>query len=309
MQDTKDILERSFDAPDSIFTVKGMIGKSERRMLYAFARFGFEGLGEIIDAGAFIGSSAHCMAAGLIANPVRRRFRIQSYDLFVAKFPDVIESISELVRPIKQDESYLDIYRSQNSRFNLCDPHPGDFCNVNWDRARRIELLFVDVCKSQELNNHVIRRFLPSLIPERSLYIQQDYFHVWHPYVHWSMEILSPYFDIEHSLVDASRVYRLKAPIPEPAIERACGVGVTPDEKLDLLRSGDRGETWGAELADLLILRQLVVDGRWDLFDREMQAYLDKRRDRQAADETPDWYMQTALEIEKSAKWERAASN
>ena len=295
------------ETPSKLSEVKGMIGQGERRLLYAMTRFGFEGIGTIVDAGAFVGSSAYCMAAGLSESPFKDGVKIHSYDLFIAQFPDVVDAISTLVRPIQIGESYLDIFEHQLAEFSdSVVVHQGDFCTKEWRLDSKIEILFVDICKSPQLNRHLITTFVPSLVPNKSVLLQQDFLHVWHPYVHWSMEILSPYFDIELSLVDATRVYRLIRSIPEAELRRACGDGVSTEEKIDLLRRmGERGPEWVYFLSEVLLLRQLAADRQWERFDLQWETYSSQYGSRILSDAPNDWFMRQASLIQKVSLWER----
>ena len=49
---------------------KGMLGPREGSMLYTLTREYYRGYGEIVDAGAFLGSSAYCFARGLGSGPI-----------------------------------------------------------------------------------------------------------------------------------------------------------------------------------------------------------------------------------------------
>src|ERR1700738_4115101 len=74
------------EIPRNIYFPKGMLGTEEREALYWFARELVTGVGHIIDAGAFLGTSAYALAAGLdhARNPRAERSKVHSYDMFVA---------------------------------------------------------------------------------------------------------------------------------------------------------------------------------------------------------------------------------
>jgi hypothetical protein len=77
---------------------------------------------------------------------------------------------------------------------DLLEVHDGDLAELGWD-GRPIEVLFVDFAKSWSLNDVVIREFLPCLIPNRSVVIQQDYAFAFQPWIAITMEHLREYFE------------------------------------------------------------------------------------------------------------------
>src|SRR5437763_3013922 len=52
--------------------------------------------------------------------------------------------------------------------------HEGDLTELGWS-GEPIDVLFLDVLKSCEINDAVLRDFFPSLVPGRSVIVHQDY--------------------------------------------------------------------------------------------------------------------------------------
>lgn len=182
----------SFQTPPVLERARSMLNYWEKRMLYWVTLHAYEAEGLILDQGAFLGSSALCFAAALrnrgFASPL-----IHSYDLFrlgpfelQRHFPDDAPP-GNVTRPMF--EANLAGYR------DLVEVHEGDILCQRWP-GDPIEILFVDVAKTSRIWDHVVAEFFPSLIPERSLVVLQDYlFHesgAWH---HAVMEKLAQHFE------------------------------------------------------------------------------------------------------------------
>lgn len=214
--------ERAF--PSELFLGRGMLSGGEIRALFTCAADYFAGEGHIIDAGAFAGMSAHSFACGLRFN-VRSNWAltpvIHSYDKFIADDKYVADylrnvfysarsttgDVKEVLKEPDHNEDFLHIFWHQNQRFSdLIEAHQGDFGQQPWQGAP-IEILFIDVAKTKALQDHMFRTFLPAMLPGASLLIQQDYNHVWHPYIHLAMEVLAPCFETLVADEGASRFY------------------------------------------------------------------------------------------------------
>lgn len=253
-------------APADIFEAKGMIGPEERRCYYWLARHWATGRGCIVDAGAFVGASTYCFAAGAAAAG-RREFEdrpiVHAYDYFKVIDQYVGDAITQHFGAIGQGESYLQHFEKQTAPFSdMIRAYPGDFLSHQWN-GLPIEILFVDIAKTAALNSHVIAEFFPSLIPGKSIIIHQDYYHCWHPYIHISME----YFDEEFELVDelvryGSRVWRLAKPIPPEKIARMNAYDLTSAEKIELL---DRVIAKSSEV----MLPMMEVVRIWQFYDNK----------------------------------------
>lgn len=227
------------DAPQEILDAFGMIGPEERRCFYWLARSCLSGEGAIVDAGAFVGASTLCFAAGAAAAG-RTRLNggpiVHAYDYFSAIDAYVAASIRKSFRPIEQGGSYLDIFEAQTSAYaEMIEAHPGNFLEQRWS-GRPIDILFIDVAKRANLNSHVIGEFFPHLVPGRSIVVHQDYYHCWHPYIHISMEYFGDAFELVDEHVEyQSRVWRLVKPLPEEKIAHMRDYDLEKSERIALL--------------------------------------------------------------------------
>jgi hypothetical protein len=205
-----------------------MLTLDERRLLHWMARDVWEGWGAIVDAGCFLGGSTASLATGVRARPgyepgLRLGPPLSTYDRFVVEeytvdagyfdpWPDV--GVSDSFRHIF-DELLGDLATETTV-------HEGDITAARWTGAP-IEILFLDVLKNWDVNDAVMREFLPSLVPARSVIVQQDYVHVWLPWIHITMELLQD--AVEHIVdVASSRVYAVTSDITRERLDEILGL-------------------------------------------------------------------------------------
>jgi tetratricopeptide (TPR) repeat protein len=280
-------------APAKIYKPKGMIGPEERRALYWLAKNWITGRGAIVDAGAYIGASAFSLAAGLSANPniASSQPVIHSFDYFRAIDDYVIRNLQQDAgRMVEPGDDYLDVFLRQTRTYRrFIEPHPGDFLTMRWNAP--IEILFIEVAKTPELNSHLLREFFPYLIPGHSVVIQQDFFHCWHPHIHITMEALEPYFEILDRRIDyTSRLYRCTKAIPPAALEEAACYSYSPEERLTMLDAIAGKEVGDLQaMIEVVTMWQLALDGNNALLERR-QADLLRRHG--AVRENANWWRQ-----------------
>jgi GT2 family glycosyltransferase len=240
-----------FPVPNHVLAPKGMLIPGEIRLLYRLARHYYSGGGAIIDAGAFCGASAYALAAGVADNPrnLPRHRLVHAYDAFLARDEYTRQYLEnnfysrfdangervERIRAVTRGESFFELFAFQTQRYeSLIEVHHGSIMECSWP-GHPIEILFIDICETLETQNQIMREFLPRLMPGKSILIQQDFHHPWHPYIHVVMEYLEPYFDIVISAVGGSRVYRLRRPLPQEVLDKSMRFGFDDEETVDLL--------------------------------------------------------------------------
>jgi hypothetical protein len=213
----------SAEIPREVYFPKGMLGAEERRMLFWLARECFLGRGVVVDAGAYVGASAFCLASGLSQSEHADAPSavVHSYDLFIANEAYLTDPLSGDFGPITTGDSFRDVFEFQTGKYaDRIVIHEGDF--LTQSAPDQIEILFIDVAKTERLNQRVLCSFFPKLIPGVSVVIQQDYYQTWHPYIPISMWLLNEYFELIDPLVPLqSRVWRLKKEIPVDALVKA----------------------------------------------------------------------------------------
>lgn len=169
--------------------IRSMLSTHEIALLYAIGKDAFPG-GAMVDLGPLMGASTWAFARGLVESGNQAPSAIHSFDLWKAD-----GSYDAYLRDMPRGGagSVLGQWtRAVSPYLDMCEAHQGDFLDWNWD-GREIGVLFVDIAKSWELNNHVVSSMFPFLRPG-SFLIQQDYIH-WNEYwIHMEMARFRRYF-------------------------------------------------------------------------------------------------------------------
>ena len=196
--------------PQRALAVPSMLSYEERALLHWAAREGCGAAGQVIDAGCFLGGSTLSLATGLSrsAKDPEDAHRVHSFDLFVvggerervyfeSDFPF---EVGADIRPLF--EANVAPVRS------LVEVHHGDVLNTTWP-GEPVATLFIDIAKSWSTNDHVVRQFLPALVPG-SVVIQQDLVHWGHPWCALTMESLMDHVEYLGHVSYSSAVYRVR---------------------------------------------------------------------------------------------------
>lgn len=196
--------------------VRSMLTIYELGLLYALAKDAWTGAGVIVDAGPLLGATTFSLARGLRENQavadLRKRYQIYSFDLFIADRA-LSHFVGETSKVAVTSSLLHEFVRINSEHLSYIVPHQGDFVSWNWPKAP-IEILFMDLAKSWELNNHYVRHMLPYLLPDRGILVQQDYVHYYEYWIHLTMEYLAEYFELCDVIYGATAFYRLTKPIP-----------------------------------------------------------------------------------------------
>lgn len=225
-------------AAEHALQLQGMLGVGESKLLFELARRCFTGQGTVVDAGSFLGKSASLFAAGLLAN--RRASsamkKIHCFDNFLVNEEGTVKFIQTyLGHEVSIGDSIREWFDQQTEHVqDLLEVHAGDFLAARWT-AGLIELLLVDIAKSQALWSQVLAEMFPQLIPGVSLVVHQDYHHTWLPHIHVVMEYLYPYFELVIPRVDSSAVFLLLEEIPAAKLDRAIQYDFTAAEREALM--------------------------------------------------------------------------
>lgn len=198
----------------------GMTSLEERAFLRAWAERTWDGQGEIVDLGSWLGSSAIPLARGVRNNPrcSDPRGRVHAYDRFrweswMAAFLDA---------GLDEGDSFEPLFlRQLGDLAALVTPHAGDLAAATWPPGAQIALLFHDAAKTPELDLAVRRAFFPALSPGSSLLIDQDFAHWFAPWVHLSRFRLRASLEpLLHLPASGSLVFRVAAPFEVAELER-----------------------------------------------------------------------------------------
>jgi hypothetical protein len=113
------------------------------------------------------------------------------------------------------DSDFSDIVKNNISKLpstDIINLYIGDILEQEY--PEKIEIMFLDVCKTDKVN-FAMQKLFSRLIPGKSILIQEDYIHGWHPYIKLTMGYLAAgeYFEFL-GCVSPSLVWLLKKPIP-----------------------------------------------------------------------------------------------
>ncbi|MCA1689369.1 MAG: hypothetical protein LC720_02665 [Actinobacteria bacterium] len=225
--------------PADVAAAPTMLSIEEKQLLYVLARDYIRGEGAVVDAGCFLGGSTIALAAGYAENRRARRARrgppIHTYDLFAVD-PSFRRDYPDLVADIAGDSTRARFEEVVGPRLEHVEVHEGDICRARWS-GEPIDVLFIDVCKSWSINDHVVGEFFPALVPGRSVVIQQDLIHEWLPYLTITMGLFEDAFELIATVPWCSAVYvSTRAIRPEEIPPRLDAL--SPARKLELF---DRG--------------------------------------------------------------------
>jgi len=230
--------------PQGILEIPGMISIAERKLLFNLSSKNYRNDGFIVDAGSFMGASVVSLAHGYRNNLKIRSDRqsntfekkpISSFELgFLPKPANGTDRFWEFGSLIYQfGESFLPILEESISPYNdLVELNVGDLNQCLWP-DHPIEICFVDVCKTRQLNKHVSTQFMPHLLGEKSFFINQDFFFDRLPWIKVTMGYLKEYFDW-YGQVFSTSVYKCKKPIPKYVADYDPFTHATLDECLKL---------------------------------------------------------------------------
>jgi len=224
-------------APDLPPDIMSMMLAAERDVLFSIAKNYCIGVGDIIDAGLFLGASTHCFVRGLEQNP-RGTCRIHAYERAIVGRP-LAKLRPDLGRP---KDSYSDQLRAILSRIGgNVELHIGDILDA--DYSGTVEVLFLDIMKQRETFRRCNALFMGKLIPGHSLVIQQDHYWPMNWYIPAYMQLLEDYFTIVDR-AETSCIFLNTKALPVDVVDRDPLDGLSPAQIVALLDcTRDRGTT------------------------------------------------------------------
>jgi hypothetical protein len=211
---------RATTLPVDATGIPTMLSKAERRLLYGLARDYAGGDAAIVDAGCFLGGSTAALLAGVRDRPETWRGPpVASYDLFRVEAYTVQKFFRDGAA-IGVGESFRDRFDANIASFDVPHVvHEGDITRIGWE-GRPIDVLFLDVLKSWEINDAVLRDFFPALIPGRSVIVHQDYAGGYMPWIAITVELMRDSLLLVDWMEWGSHVFFVEREIPSDVIER-----------------------------------------------------------------------------------------
>lgn len=222
--------------PEVVKSAITMLSMEERKLLYLLGKYYWTGAGCVVDAGCFLGGSTLSLAMGIKENKNKasKENVIHSYDLFVADSHQAEKYLKKFGN-YSAGDSIRSLFDKNTAEVkNSLVVHEGDLLSFPW-YGNEIEILFIDVAKTWELNDFVVKEFFPGLIPNQSVVIQQDFVHPTCPWLAITMEYFSEYFEPVEYVPNNSIVFNYVKKIPQSKISSRSISQLTLEEKLSLM--------------------------------------------------------------------------
>jgi hypothetical protein len=230
--------------PAGVPGVPAMLSKGERRLLYALARDYASDDAAIVDTGCFLGGSTAALLRGLDdRDEPWNGPPVAAYDLFRVE-PYLIPKFFSDDPSVRVGDSFRDRFDANVAGFAAPHVvHEGDIAELGWS-GEAIAILFLDVLKSWELNDAVLRDFCPSLVPGRSVVIHQDYGMGYMPWIPITVELMRDSLVLIDWMEWGSHVYLVEDELPQTVM--ANGVKrLDLDSKFELIdRAVGRSDGW-----------------------------------------------------------------
>jgi hypothetical protein len=235
---------RDVTLPPDAVGVPTMLSKMERRLLYSLARDHAGGDAAIVDAGSFLGGSTAALLAGVRDRPEPWPGPpVASYDLFQVDQYMVPKFFAE-DHSLGLGNSFRSRFDAHVAGFDVAHVvHEGDITRIGWS-GDPIDVLFLDVLKSWEINDAVLRDFFPSLVPGRSVIVHQDYGWGDTPWIPITVEVMRDSLILVDWMEWGTHVFFVERELPAELLERGVG-GLDLDTKLELIEQAARhAEGW-----------------------------------------------------------------
>ena len=182
---------RPKDFPDAVASIPTMLTREEQHLLAWLTENAVSGRGAVIDLGCFFGGSTARLAYGLKLG--KTSAPIYAYDRFEIMEAQKEKLLYQYGVPKFEGTDMLPLSREALAKIgvpiNFCK---GDVTQQAWNGAD-IEILFVDINKTDIVNDHVAAEFYGSVV-EGGYIVHQDYLHYQTPWLIAQMEILSECF-------------------------------------------------------------------------------------------------------------------
>lgn len=187
--DTKPWLGDAFAVPTGAAAVPTMLSDEEGQLLYWLTAEYATGAGAVCDLGCFAGGSTARMAAGIATSG--HDAHLHAFDNFTIQDGQKEQYLYTAgITPFEGEEMLHAVKQLLAPWESFTTLHPGDIRETSW-RGDPIEILFIDAGKTPHTADAIARRFMPYLIPNRSIVVQQDYLHWRQPWIPVQMELLS----------------------------------------------------------------------------------------------------------------------
>jgi hypothetical protein len=203
-----------------------MLIPEEIILLHLLGKYYFAGDGHIFDAGICLGGCTEAFASGYAKNPNFDKIgkHIWAYELakYSQSCPKYIADFMKYNYGEAIDfdgKDFSDLVRKNIAHLDGAEKVKlfiGDITKQEY--PDKIEIMFLDVCKSPELN-FSMQKLYSRMLPGKSLLIHQDYIYEGLPFMRVTMGYLAEYFEYIGSTPVNSAVWMLKKSIPQEVLD------------------------------------------------------------------------------------------
>lgn len=196
-----------------------MVSMPERLALKDFLALNFEGLGEVVEIGAFAGSSAIAIMQGI--RKTRHKKKLHVYDAFLFPKND-LEPIYRKMMPHQKGDSFREEFDFQTREWrDSMVVVEGDASRQKWEGGP-IEFLHIDCSVSREFHEAIALEFYPHLV-QNGIVAHQDYDYGRAPFIAEIMAALGDAFKpIQH--VITTKYFRCQKTLSREEIAAALAI-------------------------------------------------------------------------------------
>jgi len=231
--------ERQIDVPS-------MLAPEELRLYHWAARHWARGDGDLVDLGTFAGGSTARLAHGVAGRGGQSR--VHAYDRFTADEGTKKKTLYARGVPEFEGNDLLPLAQeflapwAPNVVF-----HQGQIQDLGWSGGP-IEVLALDAGKNAHTLDQIVRPFYPSLIPGRSILLQQDFLHFAQPWLVSQMVRMSECFRPVGFARNHTLVFLCTAPVTDAVLKAGAVANLTDEEMLsDIATMQERVSDWGMD--------------------------------------------------------------
>ncbi len=216
-----------FPVPGFVANYLAMLTEDDRAAYYHVARDAFTFSGTVFDLGTYAGGTTAALTLGILAN---RNFRTEICSLPVVHARDLFKADAAAPkglnwvyphRNFKMGDDFLDVFVERlKPVMHMIDVKQGDIRKEKYTLDRPIEILGLDLCKTRDITDYVVREFFPHLMVGAHV-LHQDYLHAWLPHIHVSMGYFADKFRVVHECYEGGTViFELTSPITPDDVDQ-----------------------------------------------------------------------------------------
>ena len=208
-----------------------MLTREEMHMLAWIAQFSPLN-GAIIDLGAFLGGSTISLSYGLAQ--AKKIDKVYSYDKWI------IDEINKFRFLYKKGHGFYagsDAFPVFKKFTNIYEDYiisyKGNILDQNWHN-QSISILFIDLSKTLDINDHIIKVFFEYLVPG-SIIIQQNFLFFRNPWLYPTMYKLNKYVELLSYTEDNSVIFGVNEKIPTDILDNCLSYKLSKNDYIEAI--------------------------------------------------------------------------